>query len=88
MWIRIWKGPLAVILTDLHRFQRCLPFTSTLFTHTGIAYTFTISKIHHILRIDGLMGLKFWLVIGINIHKLGSKYPPEQKLLAEKQEKY
>ncbi len=49
----------------------CLPFSPTFFTPTGIASTFTFSKLQNILRTDGLMGLKFLQVIGtvpINIH--------------------
>ncbi len=65
---------------------RCLPFTPTLFSPTGIAYTFTFSKLHHIMRADGLMGLKFGLIKGLNHHKLTSKLT-QQKLLDEKEEK-
>ena len=59
----------------------------TLFTHTGIASTFTISKIRHILRTYGMMGLKFWLVIGINIHKLRFKVPPRTKIISREKGK-
>ena len=53
-----------------------LPFTSTLFTPTGVASTLTFYKlhtVHHILRADGLMGLRFWLARGINHNILMSR---------------
>ena len=52
---------------------RCLPFTPTLFSPTGIAYTFMFSNLPHILKRYGLMGRTFWLVIGRKHYKLMSK---------------
>ena len=60
----------------------CLPFTPTLFTPTGIAYSFTFSKVHPILRTDVLIGPKLGVVIGINIHKQMSKVTPRTKIIS------
>ncbi len=62
---------------------KCPPFTHTVVTPTVMASTFTFSKVNNILREDGLIGLNFWLVIGINHHKLMTRVTTlKHKLLA------
>ncbi len=64
--------------------SRCLSFTPTLFTPTGIASTFTYFNVLHILRTAVQMDLKFWLVIDINHHKLISRVTPRTKIICRK----
>ena len=63
------RGAQLLVVAGAHTssMELCLPFTPTLFTPTGITSTFTLSEIHHILRTDGLMALKFWFEMDMHV---------------------
>ncbi len=65
-------------------------YTPAFFFPTGIVsiITFSTVTVHDILRTDIHMGLKFWLVIGINHLKQMSKVTSPPKILSEKLDRY